>query len=40
MATDIHTTEVDLGGLMTVLGSHLYSTPSVAIRELVQNAHD
>jgi molecular chaperone HtpG len=40
VATDIHTTEVDLGGLMTVLGSHLYSTPSVAIRELVQNAHD
>jgi molecular chaperone HtpG len=40
VATDIHTTEVDLSGLMTVLGSHLYSTPSVAIRELVQNAHD
>lgn len=34
------TTEVDLGGLMTVLGKHLYSTPVVAIRELVQNAHD
>ncbi|MDR0440326.1 MAG: ATP-binding protein [Candidatus Accumulibacter sp.] len=31
---------VDLGGLMTVLGKHLYSTPMVAIRELVQNAHD
>lgn len=25
---------------MAVLGSHLYSTPAVAIRELVQNAHD
>lgn len=25
---------------MTVLGKHLYSTPTVAIRELVQNAHD
>ena len=25
---------------MTVLGEHLYSTPIVAIRELVQNAHD
>ncbi len=31
---------VDLGGLMTVLGQHLYSTPMVALRELVQNAHD
>ena len=25
---------------MTVLGGHLYSTPAVAVRELVQNAHD
>ena len=25
---------------MKVLGDHLYSTPTVAIRELVQNAHD
>ena len=25
---------------MTVLGEHLYSTPAVAVRELVQNAHD
>lgn len=25
---------------MTVLGEHLYSTPFVAVRELVQNAHD
>ncbi|MEM7156465.1 MAG: ATP-binding protein [Myxococcota bacterium] len=33
-------TKVDLGGLMKVLGEHLYSTPNVAIRELVQNAHD
>lgn len=35
-----HTTGVDLNGLMTVLGRHLYSTPVVALRELVQNAHD
>jgi molecular chaperone HtpG len=34
------TTQVDLGGLMAVLGQHLYSTPVVALRELVQNAHD
>ncbi len=33
-------TGVDLGGLMTLLGQHLYSTPEVAVRELVQNAHD
>lgn len=31
---------VDLNGLMSVLSKHLYSTPSVALRELVQNAHD
>ena len=38
--TDVHATRVDLSGLMTVLGAHLYSTPNVAVRELVQNAHD
>ncbi|MCA9537504.1 MAG: ATP-binding protein [Myxococcales bacterium] len=37
---EILTTKVDLPGLMKVLGHNLYSTPSVAIRELVQNAHD
>lgn len=31
---------VDLSGLMQVLSKHLYSTPMVALRELVQNAHD
>lgn len=31
---------VDLQGVMTVLGKHLYSTPMVALRELAQNAHD
>lgn len=36
----LRTAGVDLGGLMTVLGQHLYSTPLVALRELVQNAHD
>lgn len=35
-----HQTAIDLGGLMAVLSQHLYSTPDVAIRELVQNAHD
>lgn len=37
---ELHATRVDLTGLMTVLGAHLYSTPVVAMRELVQNAHD
>jgi molecular chaperone HtpG len=38
--TTLHKTRVDLEGLMKVLGDHLYSTPTVAVRELVQNAHD
>lgn len=29
---------VDLNGVMSVLSKHLYSTPTVALRELVQNA--
>jgi molecular chaperone HtpG len=33
-------TQVDLSGLLRVLGNNLYSTPHVALRELVQNAHD
>jgi molecular chaperone HtpG len=36
----MHRTAVDLDGLLTVVSEHLYSTPLVAIRELVQNAHD
>ncbi|MCA9710610.1 MAG: ATP-binding protein [Myxococcales bacterium] len=39
-APSLKQTKVDLGGLMMVLGEHLYSSPNVAIRELVQNAHD
>lgn len=35
-----HSTSVNLHGLMQVLSKHLYSTPIVALRELVQNAHD
>lgn len=38
--SQLHATQVDLSGLMRVLGEALYSTPSVAVRELVQNAHD
>jgi len=33
-------TEVNLNGLIEVLSKHLYSTPIVAVRELVQNGHD
>jgi molecular chaperone HtpG len=32
--------KVDMDGLMEVLGKNLYSTPFVAVRELIQNAHD
>ena len=35
-----HETNVDLAGLMAVLSQHMYSTPEVAIREIVQNSHD
>lgn len=38
--TEIHATTVDLRGLMRVMGQALYSTPHVALRELIQNAHD
>ena len=40
MITELHTTDVDSEGLLQVLGENLYSTPEVAVRELVQNAHD
>ena len=36
----VQATRVDLSGLLDLLGSHLYSTPAVAVRELVQNAQD
>jgi molecular chaperone HtpG len=39
-ALDLRGTSVDVSGLIDVLGHHLYSTPAVAIRELIQNAHD
>lgn len=38
--SEVRQTQVDLTGLMKVLGHNLYSTPEVAVRELVQNAHD
>ncbi len=33
-------TQVDLNGLLEVLGKNLYSEPSVALREIIQNASD
>lgn len=39
-AQELHTVQVDFAGLMEVLGKNLYSTPLVAVRELVQNGHD
>ena len=38
--TSLQKTQVDLSGLLEVLGKNLYSTPLVALRELIQNAHD
>ncbi|HBN0629115.1 TPA: ATP-binding protein [Escherichia coli] len=35
-----YSTEVNLNGLIEVLSKHLYFTPVVAVRELVQNGHD
>ena len=40
MVAEIRTTEVNLDGLLQVLGENLYSTPIVAVRELIQNAYD
>lgn len=36
----MHAAQVDLGGVVAVLSRHLYSTPDVVVRELVQNAKD
>lgn len=36
----VQSTQVRLDGLFDVLAKHLYSTPLVAVRELIQNAHD
>lgn len=40
MQQQFHNTSVNLDGLLEVLGKNLYSTASVAIRELIQNSHD
>ena len=35
-----HTFQVDLRGLVDLLSHHLYSSPRVYVRELLQNAVD
>lgn len=40
MASELIQTRVDFAALLSVLGSNLYSTPTVVFRELIQNAHD
>jgi len=39
-SAELHNTQVDLSGLLQVMGKNLYSSPAVVLRELVQNAHD
>ena len=36
----VHRTSVNLDGLLEILGKNLYSSPHVALRELIQNASD
>ena len=40
MISELHKTKADIVGLIEILGKHLYSTPTVAIRELIQNSYD
>ena len=35
-----HEIQINLPGLLKMLGSNIYAEPDVAVRELVQNAHD
>jgi molecular chaperone HtpG len=38
--TQQHEIKINLPGLLKVLGSNIYAEPDVAVRELIQNAHD
>jgi len=38
--SELHRTQVNLDGLLEVLSKNLYSSPVVAVRELIQNSHD
>lgn len=40
MISELHKTKANIVGLIEILGKHLYSTPTVAIRELIQNSYD
>lgn len=35
-----HTIQINLPGLLRMLGENIYAEPDVAIREMIQNAHD
>ena len=35
-----HEIKINLPGLLKMLGSNIYAEPDVAVREMLQNAHD
>ena len=35
-----HTIEINLPGLLRMLGENIYAEPDIAVREMIQNAHD
>src|SRR5690242_1083795 len=37
---EIHPISLHVPGILRLLSEHLYSDPKVALRELIQNAHD
>lgn len=40
MAVKQHELKINLPGLLQMLGSNIYAEPDVAVREMIQNAHD
>ncbi|MDM8525802.1 ATP-binding protein [Desulfococcaceae bacterium HSG8] len=39
-ASEQHEIKINLPGLLQMLGSNIYAEPDVAVREMIQNAHD
>ncbi|OQY30530.1 MAG: hypothetical protein B6I38_07290 [Anaerolineaceae bacterium 4572_5.1] len=35
-----HEIQINLPGLLKMLGSNIYAEPEMAVREMIQNAHD
>ncbi len=35
-----HEIKINLPGLLRMLGENIYASPDVAVREMIQNAHD